>query len=490
MKKNGNYFKRLATKTVAVLIGGALVGFILMSDIGTYSWFIGESDKEISALAASTDDIIENLEVIENSNGEKAIRFEKSQDFTSDPIMYFSVHGEASEYILHINPVKLDRFGEYTISLEPNINFIQFAKLLVRKDNLVRGKIRVKYLNEFIDEEQDIELSKEYLISRYWENIKREDGKFIKNEDSDEVKGQLTNLITYIANHVDWSSDKKQKTDYESDTIQSPVKRILLSKYQTQIVNTIVHRLIPHLEDLYNMIDSLTNSLNEQIADNDKLKAENETLGKNIKILELEKDELNIQKDDLKATKSNLESKIKNLEQTIIQLSNQLQDEKTSIEEEQSLDDDKVEENNEETISSDDDVDGSLEQDELSSSENQNIEKTENEDTGDKELLEKEEQSSNNDDDKVEESDEDTITSDDSTEESSEEDELSSLENQGTEEIGSEDTGNEELIEEEEQPSNSDNDIRKDSDEILSSSDESDGENIDENADNTVGDEI
>lgn len=341
--------KKIVAKTATVFVGGTLVAFTLLVNVDTYSWFSDQAIQRINVSSASTEDFIKDVEIINKCGSSVAIKLTKSENCKSNPILYFSVHGKASEYILHINPVKLNERGEYIIPIEPDINVNQFLKLFVRPWTPIKGTLRIKYLNEFIDEEYEIQLSRSYLIQRFWQNIERKEIKFTKIDDDPESRKEVSNLITYIARHLDWDNNqdsnagnnvrmlssnqmsiassnqsKEAEAQGQMEIVKSPIGKLVLSSEQVQIINTIAPKLISHLEELYSTINNFVDRLNKKIAENDRLKLENEKLVMNIEVLEAERDNLLGENEGLEDAKNALEEKIKRLESTIVKLNKEI----------------------------------------------------------------------------------------------------------------------------------------------------------------------
>lgn len=134
---NSNRRAKIIIKTMAMIVAGILTSIAFLANIGTYSWFAGTARNSVNVSAAETEDIIECIEVIykdmDPDTGEEynpiAIKLKKSQSFSPDPLIFFSVEGEAAEYILHINPVRLYSNAYYIIPIETDINVDQHAKL-------------------------------------------------------------------------------------------------------------------------------------------------------------------------------------------------------------------------------------------------------------------------------------------------------------------------------------------------------------------------
>jgi len=217
---NSNRRAKIIIKTMAMIVAGILTSIAFLANIGTYSWFAGTARNSVNVSAAETEDIIECIEVIykdmDPDTGEEynpiAIKLKKSQSFSPDPLIFFSVEGEAAEYILHINPVRLYSNAYYIIPIETDINVDQHAKLYNRTDR-IEGTLRVKYMNEFIDISKDIRFSKDFLINRLMSAIIR--------GDVQEEKPQSSVVVMRFATLVEAPEDtadmqKSRSTDYRT----------------------------------------------------------------------------------------------------------------------------------------------------------------------------------------------------------------------------------------------------------------------------------
>lgn len=329
--------KKLALKTGAIFVGGTLVAFTLLVNIDTYSWFNNEVRQKINISVATTEDIIKNIEILKQFNSSTAITFKKAEGLKNNPVIYFEIQGDAAEYLLHINPVKLNKDGQYKVYLEPNINIRQWWELFC-KSNPIKGKLKVKYLNEYIDEEYDIELSKSYLRKRFWEEITRKAVEFTTIDDQNQAKQEITKLITHIANFVSWDNAIstgaliENETDGQSKFVKSSVDKLSLSPEQLKIINTIAPKLISHLENLHNAVDNIVSILNKEIAKNTQLQSQNtqltsekEALYEQVALLENEKQELTTNNEALENAKKELKERVKELERVIDKMNEEIE---------------------------------------------------------------------------------------------------------------------------------------------------------------------
>lgn len=308
-------------KTIIVLIGGALVALVFIVNIDTSSWFTSQVQNKIKVRAATTEDIIEDFKIIENNDGSFKIKIRKNKNLNYNPTVFFSVEGSVKDYILHINPVTL-KDEECSIPIELNINNKQFiSALFKRRSYPIKGTIRLKYLNNYIDEEKEISFSRKYLMNEFWKALLN------KNNDKDTV-----DLIEQIAQHVDWQNEEllqkklEAKADMTNKTeINVPsISKIILSSYQNQILDVIAPRLIPHIEKLYSNIENLTKTLNEKINEIKSLnqfveecKSQIETLNEEKLVLENDNTILTENIQSLEDTNTELNKNIVELNKTI-----------------------------------------------------------------------------------------------------------------------------------------------------------------------------
>lgn len=329
--------KRLAIKVVSILTGSILVSSVLLINFDTHSWFTASSTGGVTVSAATTWDIIdqESFSIINDKDGNAvAIKLMKNPNFKGEPTIYFEVEGKISEYILHINPMKLTNSGEdqeYVIPIEPNINMNQYLKLLWPFGDKIEGTMRVKYLNEFISEEYNISFSKKYLRDRFNEDITRGHISGNSLNINESITQEITNLITYLASHVTWENSELEQQQQQSmqmstmsimdsniskqgsyeeslgrvieiKPIVMPIGRLMLNPEQLSIINLISPKLMPYLDELYSTVENLVAQLNEKLSEIATLEAKAEEMKLSIEELEAEKEELNLEIEKLEAS--------------------------------------------------------------------------------------------------------------------------------------------------------------------------------------------
>ena len=316
--------KKIFQKIVCLLFGGFLVALAALVNIDTHSYFSQQVAKNLAVTAATTEDIIKKFIIPNNERNPQVIRVQKAEGLNSNPVIYFEVGGEAANYLLHINPVKLSSEEEIVIDLNLNINFKQIMKLCQSNNSLVTGTISLKYLNEFIDEEIPIIFTRRFLIDTYWDLIL----------DSD--RNRISDLITYVAQYKTWQ---------EVEWVTVDKKEVELTEDQAEIVDIVVPKLRKYIYQLSETVVSLLKELdkkNLQIAEQDfkiknliesksaleKTKAEmadrNVQLLEKIDTLGTEKNDLEERVAALKGDKSDLKKEKRRLKEIIEDLQDKL----------------------------------------------------------------------------------------------------------------------------------------------------------------------
>ncbi|KGG79947.1 hypothetical protein Y919_09050 [Caloranaerobacter azorensis H53214] len=205
--------KQKVSRTILKVIGfittGILISMILSINMDTYSWFTSKTAYDMSVTAATTDDILEEIE-IDKVNPEEILLKKNLIDI--EPVIYFSVDGEISDYILHINPIRLKTYERYIIPINVTVNLQQIMDLLMKNKKRIYGTIKIKYLNEYIDEERNIEFTSEYLLTKLLNRLGIQyldvDNKFEKEE-------YLKKVMMYIAEEGELQSNEFYKTVIE-----------------------------------------------------------------------------------------------------------------------------------------------------------------------------------------------------------------------------------------------------------------------------------
>lgn len=236
--------KSWTVKLTSVLVSGVLIGVILVFNSPTLSFFSTKTEHSISVSAATIRDIIEPLrfeyEDPRLKRNPTHIIIKKSKNCTYNPILYFSIEGEAFDYLLHINPVRLDEDSryyvsskdEYKIPIEPNVNIIQWVKLMVT-NNIIKGTLHVKYLNEFITEGDvdNLQFTKKYLRHHVRKNIDRS---------AQGPKEDVTNIVL----------SEKLTLVSERNTVYGSVYAVHISDEEEQIIDIVVPGISHYIDEL------------------------------------------------------------------------------------------------------------------------------------------------------------------------------------------------------------------------------------------------
>lgn len=295
-------------KITGLLAAAFIISIILFTNLGTYAWFTGSVSGNARVSAASARDILEYWYIRNDSSGNAIeIVLKKSGTCTYQPVIFFSVDGEAANYVLHINSVRLVTDTEYRIPIEPNINLTQYIALAGRFGGTIKGTINVKHLNEYIDEVKDIKFSKDYLSSRFRQQIDRSgtqtagmnslglargsavDG----SSDGDGILPYITELISYIAGKVTWSPVRWSN---EEDSMSKPE----MQKEQDEIVNAVAPGLMDYLDDLHEKNEYLGKNLGEETKKADELGSSLEKLQEDYSRLKDEYNSLSAEMENLK----------------------------------------------------------------------------------------------------------------------------------------------------------------------------------------------
>lgn len=292
MKKN-----RVVLRSIAFLVAGTIIALTILISPDSFSFFKKQFDNPNGPVrAASKEDIIDTIEVYYDGD-QPMLKLKKAEDFKDySPVVFFSIEGDLKDYILHVNPVKLekgketDECIEYNIPIIPNVNVRQAMNLLregIRDlDDEVTGYIKVKHLNEFIDEPVEIGISKRYLIKCSLMDDKNNQLAGINKLDISETENE--ELMKYISEVIDSSTDYIDWKEVEWETpiytqaqggyYSLPIGRIELSSKQSDIVDQVAPKLLDYNDSLYDILEDLADGFNKKVDENNELRAQNERL--------------------------------------------------------------------------------------------------------------------------------------------------------------------------------------------------------------------
>lgn len=330
MKNKGSSAGGIVFRAIGFLMAGVMLSMVFLGTIDTQSWFYDKTTANMEVAAATTEDIISFIGVDDKENPQEII-LEGSSNLQHDATIYFAVEGDIDEYILHINPVKIQANKQYKIPIEPNLNTYQYVKLLEWpwQNGKVTGRIRVKYLNEFVKEDIEISFTKKYLRQRIIDEIERRRVEITSVEDSEEARGEITTLITYLASHLKWQKEDNDVSFLNGDSksekrssIQTynqlgfqskegiqlelekvPIEKLELNEDQSKIIEIIAPTLQKYLDKLYEIVVNLVDKINEKIIVIAGLEKEKDELNKSLE--EARKEIENLKNENQRLTEEN-----------------------------------------------------------------------------------------------------------------------------------------------------------------------------------------
>lgn len=250
----------------------------------TYSFFQKDDGGQGSVIAANREDIISSMEIYYDKDV-PILKLERGKNIEYSPIVFFSIEGDAKDYTLHVNSVKLD--GTVEIPIIPNVNFPQALSLILSPRNEVTGIMNVKHLNEFIDETLEFSFSKEYLLARYFydRGIERYNVSYLSISEKDELVDLVGNTLLYAKRYLGWDAVEWEEED-------NWISEMHITADQVLLVDIIAPGLMEYNERLYQLFEIITRDLENQIEKNNILLKENEALLETIEELEGENGKL------------------------------------------------------------------------------------------------------------------------------------------------------------------------------------------------------
>jgi predicted nuclease with TOPRIM domain len=290
-------------------IGLALAGIVValaFTVTNTYSWFNTGGDGYGEVTAASREDILADMR-IDYRGDMPVLNLKKAKGIDYSPVIFFSVEGEAKDYLLHMDSVKLKNEAE--IPIIPNVNLPQALTLIVGSKNEIVGNIRVKHLNEFIDESVEVRLSRDYLLKRYFLNkgVKSYENTYLSQGEKDSLVDLVKDTLIYTGEYLEWETLEWEEDGYW-------IEKAHISKEQEQLIDIIAPNLLKYNERLYELLNIIIEDLEAEIEKNDILSKENEELIAIIEKLQGEKEELIGKTEKLEGEKEELISKTERLE--------------------------------------------------------------------------------------------------------------------------------------------------------------------------------
>ncbi|RTR35158.1 hypothetical protein EKG37_04545 [Robertmurraya yapensis] len=280
-------FVKTSFKSIVFLV---IVLLLLMTaNQDSYALFFTKYQEQLGASSASAENLIKYVQIIEQEDKSLVIEIMRDSEYGYRPDVGFAIEGDISEYILHINPVKVDKNGIYHVPIVPNINFHQYWKLLLMKisqeKNTVSGSVEVKNFDGKVIDQKVIEIDIDYLLNRIDADIINSEAEIKKMMHEDVAKMEVATLISTMASTMNWE---------ETKGMNSLTSNYSLSSYQDSMIRAIAPNLMGHLKKLIEENNELENlkSKNASIQDEmAQLEEENQKLRK--KLEELEQTEAN-----------------------------------------------------------------------------------------------------------------------------------------------------------------------------------------------------
>lgn len=324
MNKNKTLIRGLA-----FLLAGIFIALVFTITPGTYSLFRKEYIGPTTMVkAGGTKDFIKESK-IEYRGKAPYLKLKRADDVDYAPVIFFSIEGELKEYILHMDSVKLD--NESSIPIIPNINLPQSISLILSPKKEIKGKIKIKHLNDFINETVDLSISKDYLLERYFLNRGHKNFKMgsLSNREKDEMGKLVKEMISHTSPYMDWDKviweDRGNKIE-ELGKVGAPISKAKLSSDQAAVIDLIAPNLLNYNEKLYSLLEIMVRDLNLKIDENNLLKKEKqELLDKSIS-LEATIIELNDQVKKLKVENNGLYDQVNRLKTENEGLYNQIRE--------------------------------------------------------------------------------------------------------------------------------------------------------------------
>ncbi|TKC19815.1 hypothetical protein [Robertmurraya kyonggiensis] len=281
-------FVKTGFKSIVFLV---IVLLLLMTaNQDSYALFFTKYQEQLGVSSASAENLIKYVQIIEQEDKSLVIEIMRDSEYGYRPDVGFAIEGDISEYVLHINPVKVDQNGIYQIPIVPNINFHQYWELLFMKisqdKNTVSGSVAVKNFDGKVIDQKPIEINIDYLLSRIDEDIKNSEAEIKKMMNEDVAKMEVASLINRMASTMNWEEQMKG--------MNSSTSNYTLSSYQDSMIRAIAPNLMGHLKKLTednNELVSLKSKNASLQGDMERLEEENQKLRKRLE--ELEKTEAN-----------------------------------------------------------------------------------------------------------------------------------------------------------------------------------------------------
>lgn len=286
---------KVLKRSITFLLVGIMIAMVFSLIPDTYSLFNKEfNGSNGKVVAATTKDIIADIDIY--YEGDKPIlMLKKATDYEFSPLVFFSVEGEIEEYILHMDPIRLE--GEANISIIPNVNLSQAISLILSEESQIVGEVRVKYLNEFIDESISITLSRRYLLESYRLDNGLEDYEIssLSSEEKELLVKLIKDTLIFTERYLGWESAQYEEYGVrilDNGQYVLPISKVRISSNQESIIRMVAPDFLMYNERLYNILEVLCDEINREFENNNRLILGNEELVRNIEALKIERDQL------------------------------------------------------------------------------------------------------------------------------------------------------------------------------------------------------
>jgi len=358
-------------KVMGFFIAGILVAVALLINVDTYSFFSKTFSTDIKVTAASTEDIIQDVIVDTNAQGDITIKVIGNEEWTdSKPYIYLEFSGPAAKYIPHINPfilgenppegngwTRVDDTKTYELGIKPRVSLLDYS-LLSDTGVTISADVTVRGFNNFIEKEpMEVTFTEKYLRDKFLSElsgisrdvIEEIDDYVKRNQREQSIVGFAAQLLsldnwTLIPDAMAMTSERVilGANGFQSldDRIsiserEMPVAKVFFNDDQVKILDIITPRLLDYIDDLYNVI---RNQL-RQLADLEIEVAQQETIitEQESRIAELEKaiEDIIFEKKELERVKNEeineLQSKIEDLKRKIDNLNSSNADYRSTI---------------------------------------------------------------------------------------------------------------------------------------------------------------
>ena len=292
LRKNKIVYKAI-TIILASTITLAAIAFVPNS-FSCFKKSFENSAEEV--VAATTKDIIDEFDIYYDE-GQPILRLKRAEGLEYPPVIFFSVEGNIGDYVLNINPIKLEKDEAYEIPILPNVNLPQSISLALNLSGTTEGQIRIKHLNEFIDEPVEISISNKYLLKRYFTNkglnLNMADDACVAENEKDALTDHIIKMIAYTSEYIKWEEAKWEEYDdipEDPCTYHMPISRMEILPYQSRIVDEVAPNLLEYNEKLYSLLENMIAELNSLSYEKQELTLENERISEeNKKLLEINK---------------------------------------------------------------------------------------------------------------------------------------------------------------------------------------------------------